>query len=175
MARQGSHLKYGSLHLGVLGLIVSLSFLQWHRILIAVTTLEKCPCTWRVSSQAEFPTPAWSRRFRVREIRYLCKAMSVVDASFVTKPFHPWFTEQKALTAVPSTLGSQSRMHWRQCLPIHIHRSHTRTCYSKIQALVDSSWFSNAKSQKLCVLFLLLSASLILYSQNCTKRLGTLT
>lgn len=73
------------LHLGVLGLTVSSSFLRLHLILIAVTTLEKCPCTWRVSYQAELPTPAWCRRFPVRERRYLCKAMSAVDASFVTK------------------------------------------------------------------------------------------
>jgi hypothetical protein len=111
--------KYGTsnmvLHLGVLERMVSLSFLQWHLILIALTTLEKHPCTWRVSYQAEFPTPAWRRRFHVREHRYLCKAISAVDASFVTKgkakravsAFHPWFTEQKAWTAVPSHTHTQ--------------------------------------------------------------------
>jgi hypothetical protein len=90
------------LHLRVLGLMVSSSFLRLHLILIAVTTLEKCPCTWRVSYKAEFPTPAWSRRFPVRECRYLCKAMSAVDASFVTKG---------------------KAKHCCQCLPHLVHRA----------------------------------------------------
>jgi hypothetical protein len=84
MAQQGWLLKHGSASWGV----GTHGFIEFSAVASnsdSCNNLGDIPMHLEGVLPGRFPTPAWSRRFHVRECRYLCKAISAVDSSFVTK------------------------------------------------------------------------------------------